>query len=197
MRAAWSGFRRGVSNPPVGGRRHCPMCGRWRTLLDFRPNTNTKHRCSSYCTPCVRAKSRARYAAMTSEQAMDRRESQRFYAEGRRRKAGLPVRQFKNRRTVIDQAEMILLPPEPLLDEMKAYVRAHPPDPADHDTGWERLAREAGMDARQLRRIVAGESKRVRVDVADRLAHAMGLPLELVYGGIAGETMNGAARSFR
>ena len=61
-----------------------------------------------------------------------------------------------------------LLPREPLLRELERRA------------GLYALARNAGVSDRTIRRIRV-ENKRVRLDTADRLAVAMGIPLSTIY----------------
>lgn len=111
-----------------------------------------------------------------------KRERQRFNAEGKRRQEGIPQRQFKNRKTVIDRGERIFLPREPLLREIDFWLQLHLPEwRRDEDRTVENLASLAGTSARQVYRLQVGESRHVQLDLADRLAMAMGIPLVLLY----------------
>ena len=85
----------------------------------------------------------------------------------------MPERQFKNRHTVVDKKEPLYLPLSPIVDIMVAEV-----------TDWEGFARRAGVPARTVHRLRVGESKHVRIDVADKLAIALGWPLEVIYQGV-------------
>ena len=85
----------------------------------------------------------------------------------------MPERQFKNRHTVIDKKERLFLPLPPLQEALSTV------------NDWEALAREAGVPARTVHRLRVGESKHVRIDVADKLALALGWPLEVIYQGVA------------
>lgn len=52
----------------------------------------------------------------------------------------------------------------------------------DHETfSWDRFAEDAGVCPRRLRALLNGETKRVRVVMADHLACAVGMPLSLLY----------------
>lgn len=172
MRPKWSGINQTAFNPIVAGHKFCGRCGRWRQINDFGPNNLGQPR--SYCQTCQRLASR-RFYKQRGEKALERdRESSRMYREAKRRERGTPVRNFSNRRTVIDRPERVLLPREPLVREMRAFLKIT-------GMGWESLARRAGVDSRSLHRIEHGESKRVRIDLADKIAVAMDIPLSLIY----------------
>jgi hypothetical protein len=166
-------IKRGVPNPVVCGRKFCCHCGRWRHVCDFRPNSrNTRSGLTSLCETCMRTKSREQRARITAKQRARVREYQRLWHYVRRREAGIPERDFKNRHTVIDSPEMVFLPREPLLAAL-----------AEVDD-WEALARRAGVPARMVFRIRTDTQAHVRLDVADKLAYALGWPLEVIYHGV-------------
>ena len=180
MRPKWSGIRSGQPNPIVCGRKFCAGCGRWRPLSDFRVHKDRRVRLS-YCEACLRAASRRQRRSMTERQRENRREYDRFYNYMRRRAAGVPVREWRNPRpSAVDRVERVLLPREPLLAVMDQYVRAQRGN-GDPDFSWEQFARVVQCSQRAIYRIRTGESKRVRIDLADRIAHGMGIPLSLIY----------------
>ena len=102
-----------------------------------------------------------------------RREYWRFHAEAVRRRAGVPERVFHNRRTVIDRIERIMLPTEPLLGLLAQYR---------DDELIAELARKSGVSERAILRLRTGESRRVRIDLADKLAVAIGIPSAIIFG---------------
>ena len=166
-------IKRGVPNPVVCGRKFCCYCGRWRHVCDFRPNTrNTRSGLTSLCATCMRIKSREQRARITAKQRVKVREYQRLWHYVKRRQAGVPERNFKNRHTVIDRPEALYLPVAPLVTVLTA-----------EGWEWETLARAAGVPARTIFRMRTGEGQYVRIDVADKLAHALGWPLEVIYQG--------------
>ena len=180
MRPAYSGLRvRGGNptrttprNPIVCGRKFCAQCGRWRHVVDFqreRRNTGSGG-LRSYCRTCSEIKRRTRMADARRRQEL--REYQRIWADARRRQAGVPIRNFKHRRSVIDRPERVLLPLEPLL---QALVQVP-------ETELDALARRAGLTPRTIYRYRHGESQHVRIDVADKLAVAMGTTSSLIWG---------------
>jgi hypothetical protein len=180
MRPKWSGIRGGQPNPIVCGRKFCATCGRWRPLSDFRVHRDVRLRLS-YCDACLRRMARERREAMTPQQIENRREYDRFYNYGRRRARGQPVREWRTpRSSAVDRVERILLPREPLLATMEQYIRAQRSN-GDPDFSWEQFARVVKCSQRAIYRIRTGESQRVRIDVADRIAYGMGVPLSLIY----------------
>lgn len=197
---------RPVANPVVMGHKICSGCRRWRPISDFyvsvRWPDGTPRSFQSHCVTCQRRSNRvskgvrrrgrpyqAQRPAMNAEQrtarqralyaehrrdpawAAARRENDRIYREAKRREAGRPARRFKHRRTVIDQIEYAFLESAHLLDEVR---RA---DLSDLE-----LARIADVPPRSIYRLRIGESRYVRLDLADKLAHALGIPLALIYG---------------
>lgn len=173
-RAKWSGIHQGAPNPPVLGRKHCGGCGQWRPLADYRPSHDL-----TYCEHCIRSRSAQRWQARTPQQQDDRREYERFYRDQQRRQANIPVRTFKRpRRSVVDRTERILLPREPLLEAIEHYARAHT---RSAEFSWEQFAAQVDCSQRAIYRIRTGESRRVRIDVADRIACGIGIPLSLIY----------------
>ena len=149
----------------VLGRKFCAGCGHWRHVCDFGHLRGRGLR--SRCRVCHNRESSRRYYAQTPEQ-MDRlREYWRFWQEAQRRKAGIPPTTAR-RRTAVDRVERIMLPREPLV----AVINGH---------NLTELAERAGLEQRTVGRIVSGESARVRIDVADKLAVALGVPSALIW----------------
>lgn len=165
MRPPYSGFGPGKPNPIVVGRKFCPSCGRWRAVHDFRvERTNRLH---TWCVACQNVRKRVAWRQRTVEQIELRREYRRIQAEVLRRRAGATVRRFRDRQLPI---ERVFLPVGPLLE-----VLSDVPESDIH------LAALAGVSPRLLYRLRSGESAHVRIDVADRLMTAIGVPLALIY----------------
>jgi transcriptional regulator with XRE-family HTH domain len=166
----------------VLGRKFCSGCGRWRQVNDFeRMPRGLRARCRG----CQLAYQRTLYRDRSLEQVERKREYRRFWQDARRRRDGMSARAFRHRVTVIDRAEGIYLELEPLLDAMNAYVARELRNGRDSGNGlpdlWESLALEAGLSARAIWRVRSGESRRVRIDVADKIAVALDIPLSLLY----------------
>ena len=183
MRAAWSGLKRGTPNPVICGRKFCSHCGRWRLVaVDFElVRRGRRLRFRSYCRTCQRLSNRASTRRLVNDarRLALRREYQRIWAEGKRRQDGVPARAFndspsnpRRRRTAVDRPERVLLPLEPLL---QALVQVP-------ETELSVLARRAGITPRTIYRYRYGESQHVRIDVADKLAVAMGTTSSLIWG---------------
>ena len=168
MRPPWSGIHQGVPNPVVCGRRFCTKCGRWRLVCDFASLHGQPRTC---CSTCQAVKQRVKYRTQTPLQRQLRREYERIYREAQRRRRGVQPRNFRHRRSVIDRVEFVGLPPEPLL---AAITSVGLPDIV--------LGAAAGVPPRSVYRLRVGESRHVRIDVADKLALAIGVPLWLIYG---------------
>jgi transcriptional regulator with XRE-family HTH domain len=195
--------------PIVCGRKHCTRCGRWRLLLDFHPRERNAEgeaiAWQAMCKACSRQSERVskgnrmrgrpyevwspritveerrrrqrehwRKVKADPKKLELRREYGRIWAEGKRRERGVPVRQFRNRRTVIDRVERVFLPREPLLAELKLWK--------DAEGTFEGLARLSGVSARTIYRYRYGESAHIRIDVADRIAYALGIPSSVLFG---------------
>lgn len=158
----------------VCGRKFCSLCGRWRHLCDFPTHGG---RMTARCLGCGAAANRYYTAHITAEQRALRLEYTRIWKEGKRREAGRTVRTARQagRRpgNAIDTAggAGILLPTRPLL------ILLEQRDESDLE-----LARRSGVSARRLYGLRVGESKHVRVDVADKLAVALGIPSAIVWG---------------
>jgi DNA-binding transcriptional regulator YiaG len=109
----------------------------------------------------------------TEEQIENKREYQRFYAEMQRRAAGVQVREpmiarreLKTTRTTLDHG--------PLLRAIDEHLERF-------ELSERKFAEVNGLSDRAIRRWRSGESKRVRLDVADQVAVAIGVPLSLIY----------------
>lgn len=126
----------------------------------------------TYCAACVHRHKRERWANMTPEQKVLRREYQRIWTEGKRRAAGIPPRQFKNGKPPV---ERVFLPVDPIVREMTRFMLVH------DEMSWRGLARMVGTGDRALWRLRHRESRHIRVDLADRIAVAIGTPLALIY----------------
>lgn len=187
-RPPFTGLRSGNPNPIVCGRKFCSKCGRWRLISDF-DLLKSKDRIGclrAWCQACQRISNRESQARQTEEQRERRREYQRIWYDAKRREAGIPRRNFnynstrtngdgtlRRRKTKIDTIERILLEPDPIVKLIE--------DQLESDLTYLDLERMTGIHERQIRRLTTGESARVRVDVADRIAHALGVPLATLY----------------
>lgn len=163
---------RGVPHPIVLGRKFCARCGHWRHLCDFRPDTgNPGSGLRSYCQACERIRRREAYRQLMLDpvRATLRREYYRIRGEALRREAGIPPRARANRQTVIDQREGIYLPVEPLNAAIDLW-----------DGALEDLASLAGVPERTITRI-RHQSRKVQIDVADKLAVALGVPSAVIW----------------
>lgn len=174
MSPAYSGLRQGRPNPIVCGRKFCPKCGRWRLIVYFRMQRTVgrPERLRPWCETCDRIGNRQTKANRTEKQLELAREYQRFWTEVKRRQAGIPPRQMEKKPLPI---ERIFLEPAPLLRAMGFWADAQ------SDPSWKALARRAGLQPRAIWRLQHGESKHVRIDVADKLAVAIGVPLSVIY----------------
>jgi hypothetical protein len=171
MRPAYIGLRRRdrpaffASNPVVCGRKFCALCGRWRLICDFRFKSGRPY---SYCQGCERTRLREHFRNMTAEQRELRNEYARFRWDAMARAAGLPKRE--RRRSVVDRVEPVYLEPGPLIEALQAW-----------GDSWLALVATSGVPERSINRLVRGESRHVRLDLADKLANALGIPLSLIY----------------
>ena len=154
----------------VCGRKFCPACGRWRHLVDFPPERRRGGQPTPRCRACVNI-GRAYYTRHeTPERAADRRERQRIYYEGKRRAAGVPVSTAR-RRSVVDTREAVYLPVAPLRAELAKL----------HDGDFGALSRRSGVPERTIYRLRYTNGK-VQIDVADKLAVALGTTSALLFG---------------
>jgi hypothetical protein len=124
------------------------------------------------CAACQNAAKVWHWRNMPEEQREIVREYWRIYRNAKRHEAGAKPRAFRDRKTVVDRPEYVFLSLPPLVDEL---------DRLNGDLGM--IAKRAGVPERTILRLRTGESQRVRIDVADKLAVAMGIPLELLYHG--------------
>lgn len=173
MSPAYSGLRSGHPNPVVCGRKFCSKCGRWRHIVDFdvQRARGREPRLRSWCRTCQRVYNRGSNARRSEQQRELAREYQRIWHEVQRRRAGIPPRNWRRRLPV----ERIFLDPAPLLSAMDLWIKAQP------EPSWKALARQAGLEPRAIQRLRHGESQHVRIDIADRLALAIEVPLSLIY----------------
>jgi transcriptional regulator with XRE-family HTH domain len=75
----------------------------------------------------------------------------------------------------------VLLDPTTLVEEIDRWLELHLPKWArDPERSEERLEQLAGVSEKTVSRLRSGESRRVRLDVADKLAVVLGIPLELL-----------------
>jgi hypothetical protein len=174
--------RPGPRSPLVLGRKFCAGCGHWRHACDFALH---RGRLRPRCHACTRIYQRRwRYNA-TPEQRERIREYDRIWQNTKRREAGIPPRNYHHRASVIDRPEHVFLPTAPLVTEIERYLiesEAAGEHSGDLGFGITGLAMRAGMQERSVRRLLIGESLHVRLDLADRLALALGLHLALIYG---------------
>jgi hypothetical protein len=155
----------------VCGRKFCPVCGIWRHLCDFNPESRRHGVPYARCQTCSRVSRRYYMAHESPAQAENRRERQRIFYEGQRREAGVPVT-TAHRATVIDRIERVYLDPAPLLAEVERVT--------GFNGGLETLARASGVSSREIFAWRRGE-RRLRIDHADAVAVALGVPLALLY----------------
>jgi hypothetical protein len=194
MRAAYSGIGQRIRDPATGfivggteptecGRRFCIGCGRWRPLVDFEWVERRGWRgWRARCCACRRIEERARYANRSLQERERRREYERIYLEVQRRQQGIPPRTYHNHTTVVDHIERVFLAREPLATCLRTYLAATFPGKSVEGGGLRGLAsRYPGLHERTMDRILTGESKHVRLDVADRIAVAIGVPLAVMY----------------
>ena len=173
MRPPYKGISSGKPNPVILGRKFCPGCGRWRPAHDFGAHAKAPCGLRSWCSTCQRVLNREIAARRTPEQVARRAEYHLIWQEGRRRRLGIEARQFRNRASVIDQVEFVFLPTAPLLAAIERLI------PFDE---YRLLCARAEVPERSLFRWRTGESQWVRLDVADRMAIALGSSLAEVWG---------------
>jgi DNA-binding CsgD family transcriptional regulator len=164
---------RETRNPAVLGRKFCAGCGRWRHLCDFPPDTRRGGRISeirSRCETCVALGARYYQQHLSPAQQEARRERQRFWKHKQRRDAGIPEVTYQ-RASVVDRVEWRYLDPTQLVE---AIERSGLSDLE--------IQHRAGVPARTIFRLRTVESTHVRLDVADKVAVALDLPLALIYG---------------
>jgi hypothetical protein len=188
MRPAYCGLhKRGQINVQgrtptvVCGRKFCPDCGRWRHLVDF---PHRKDRPYSYCSVC--AYRRIRALRTRDPDALERkREAGRFYYDRIARQRGITPRKWgrRSRRLVDIRTEFVWLRPGPLVTELRRQ-----------GVSIRTLSRRSGVPERSIDRLFRGESQHVRVDLADKLAVAVGIPLALLYGSDPGVIKGRAPR---
>lgn len=166
----WRLHSRNGSAEIVCGRKFCPACGRWRLLCDYPPESRKGGRPTARCRACCNIGRNYYYLHETPEQRANRRERHRIFYEGQRRAAGIPVSTAK-RRTPIDNREAIYLPIAKLRAELDKL----------EDGEFGDLARRAGLQERTIYRLRYTNTK-VQIDVADKLAVALGTTSQLLFG---------------
>ncbi|HEY2570182.1 MAG TPA: helix-turn-helix transcriptional regulator [Solirubrobacteraceae bacterium] len=190
MRPAYAGLRIGAKhairgNPVVLGRKFCADCGRWRLVLDFSPQKRGGSLYSPYCHVCTaRRHRRYHHGPHSAEWWEQRREYARIWSQTQRRMAGKPERQWTLAR-VVDKPEHAFLPSEPLGEELRRYLAVNGNGhlrSGDVGFGVKGLAELTGVQERSIGRMLTGESAHIRIDLADKLAVAIGVPLALIYG---------------
>jgi len=153
--------------------------------FDTQPDGKGVRRLRSWCRTCERIRNREQQRNRTPRQRELRREYQRFWAEVRRRRKGVPQRNWlpNGKRRV--KKDRIVLNPAPLVREIERWVLAQDHDDKPHTRvlgqGYEALARLSGVPARSIYRIRTGESRHVSLASADKLCVAIGVPLALLY----------------
>ena len=174
MRPPFCAIGSGHRNPVICGRKFCVACGRWRPQCDF---VSLHSRPRGVCQACLRARQRTSYRQRTPEQIAARREYERIWREGERRRLGIEPREYRNRASVVDVPEYIYLDAAPIADELRRYGNGN----GAPVSGYLELARRSGVSARRIWGLRNGESLHVRIDVADKLAVALGFPLSILY----------------
>lgn len=159
----------GAKSAIVLGRKFCPGCGHWRHVCDYSPH---RYKLRSRCHGCQRAYQRGWRRTATEEQRERMREYERIRAEALRRARG--AARNRPRRGPLP-VERVYFPSQPLLALITDALRR------DRFDGWEAIGRAAGLSPKTLLRLRTGESARVTIDSADRLAMALGVPLALIY----------------
>jgi transposase-like protein len=153
--------RNGGASEVVLGRKFCPGCGRWRHVVDFPLVGGVLYRCET----CSRVAKRIGYRRLSPEARALRLEYMRIYHEGHRRGEPRP-----RKSSVVDRPERVLLPRAPLvveLDRLNGNLRS--------------VCARAGVPERTVFRLRHDGGRWVRIDTADKLAVAMGIPLALIY----------------
>lgn len=155
-RPYWALTMHGGASEVVLGRKFCPGCGRWRHVVDFPLQGGVLFRCGA----CARAFKRHSWQTAAPDRRADRLEAVRFYRVGHG--GGTP-------RTTIGPRSPFL-PRAPLVAEL---------DRLNGDLA--NVCARAGVTERTVFRLRHEPGTLVRLDVADRLALAMGIPLAVIY----------------
>jgi ribosome-binding protein aMBF1 (putative translation factor) len=158
-----------LRSPVECGRKHCSICGRWRHVSDFDPRTRTGGQPVAFCQTCRRRVQREAYWRLTPEQRERKREYLAIYSDAKRREAGVPRRR-RLRPSVVDRPEYVFLDIDPIVRELRRVENVS------------EVARRIGVDEHTLRRYLMGESRHIRLDLADRLALALGSTLWDLFG---------------
>ena len=166
----WRLHTRDGSSEVECGRKFCAGCGHWREVCDFPRDATKGYRVPlARCRACVNITRKWYDRHLSPEQLADRRERHRIFYAGRRNTG---QRNGNGHPNVTDKIEWAFLPAEPLallLDDVG-------------EDFYEHIARRVGVSDRTLNRYLNGESEYVRLDIADKLALALGSTLWDVYG---------------
>ena len=111
---------------------------------------------------------------MTPEQRDRDREYFRIWEEAKRRERGIPPRRFRHR-----QGNVIVGIARPIRTCRSSLLVATVEQVVVPDV---ELGRKAGVPPRSIYRLRKAEVGHVRLDLADRLAVALGVPLPVIYG---------------
>lgn len=166
----WELHKRNGCSEIVCGRKFCPVCGRWRHVSDFNPESRRGGMPYPRCQTCSRVSRNYYFAHETPDQTANRRERHRIYYEGQRRRNGVPV-STHNRKRVVDHAERVFFDPAPIVELLNRHR---------FEIGL--IAKGAGLHDKTVRRFLTGESAHIRIDVADKIAFALGTTLFDLYG---------------
>ena len=163
---------KGGTREVVCGRKYCSVCGRWRHVCDFAIQDR---RLTAKCRTCLRVTARYYNANLTPTQRELKLEYQRMWKDGRRREEDRPERiarkvGYRNG-SAIDRREAIYFPVGPLKAALDAL----------DDGEFGELARRAGVGERAIYRLRYINTK-VQIDVADKLAVALGTTSQLLFG---------------
>lgn len=105
----------------------------------------------------------------------NRREEQRVRLYLKAHKAGVKQRELKRLAPPPQPKRAVMYDCEPMTEKIVAYMKCT-------GIGGTRIAAKAGLDEKYVRRILRGEYQQLTLDVADRLAMAMGSHIDIIYG---------------
>ena len=219
MRPPWVGLRHmdRKIEAPVLGRRFCPKCGKWRLLADFGPNKGRKFGFRVYCYACDRAHKREEMERLTPEEKERRLAIKRQQYAAKRIAAGFEYTAAEDRPPKYTREERLAIRRERERSNRAKAGRPMGPSPKSitsivlkreyamldsapliaellkRNGQLVDVAAKAGLDDRQIRRTMSGESARVSVAIADRLCIAMDIHLEDLYDYQPGEGLHGSA----
>lgn len=175
-----------AESAPILGRRNCLRCTRWRHVSDFGHH---RGKMRSVCAACLRVADRKAKAERTAEQRELRREYDRIYKDGLRRKAGIPQRNLTrepppdpawNRNGFARRVSTDPLRPHVAV-WLRAYAFEHNLNGSGMHAGTKALAAASTVPERRIWGILEGETEHTHYAVADRLCTAMGLALSVIY----------------